>query len=150
MRSTTFSKLIPVSALLALWWAAAAVAAPEAFEVRLSADQQVPAVQSSGAGMAKITYDPATREVSWMIAFKGLSSSATMAHFHGPAPEGQNAGVQVWLTEKGKPVESPIKGHTTLTPEQAKEFVAGEWYVNVHTKDHPGGEIRGQVVPPKG
>ncbi|MGH7068728.1 MAG: CHRD domain-containing protein, partial [Acetobacteraceae bacterium] len=24
-----------------------------------------------------------------------------------------------------------------------------ELYINVHTKDHPAGEIRGQVVPPK-
>ena len=37
----------------------------------------------------------------------------------------------------------------TLTPEQAKQFSDGEWYVNVHTQSHPAGEIRGQVVPPK-
>jgi len=42
-----------------------------------------------------------------------------------------------------------IKGEATLTPEQAKQFEAGDWYINVHTKDHPAGEIRGQVKPPK-
>ncbi|MBV8471971.1 MAG: CHRD domain-containing protein, partial [Hyphomicrobiales bacterium] len=25
----------------------------------------------------------------------------------------------------------------------------GQWYINIHTKDHPDGEIRGQVAPPK-
>jgi hypothetical protein len=47
-------------------------------------------------------------------------------------------------------VESPIKGEATLSPEQAQQFTAGEWYVNVHTRDHPAGEIRGQVMAPKG
>jgi len=36
-----------------------------------------------------------------------------------------------------------------LTPDQATQFAAGQWYVNVHTSAHPGGEIRGQVTPPK-
>jgi CHRD domain len=37
----------------------------------------------------------------------------------------------------------------TLTPEQAQQFSAGEWYINVHTQDHQAGEIRGQMMPPK-
>jgi CHRD domain len=24
-----------------------------------------------------------------------------------------------------------------------------EWYINIHTKAHPPGEMRGQVMPPK-
>jgi hypothetical protein len=26
-------------------------------------------------------------------------------------------------------------------------LLAGRWYVNIHTAAHPGGEIRGQIVP---
>jgi hypothetical protein len=78
-----------------------------------------------------------------------LSGTVTMAHIHGPAAEGKNGPVQIWLTKKGSPAESPIKGQATLTPEQAKQFEAGELYINVHTEAHPGGEIRGQVMPPK-
>ena len=29
-------------------------------------------------------------------------------------------------------------------------MTAGEWHINVHTQANPGGEIRGQVMPPKG
>jgi hypothetical protein len=46
-------------------------------------------------------------------------------------------------------VTSPIKGEATLSPDEATMFEAGDMYINVHTKDHPGGEIRGQVMPPK-
>jgi hypothetical protein len=58
--------------------------------------------------------------------------------------------VKVWLSQKGQAPTSPIKGETTLSPADAQQFAAGDWYINVHTKDHPGGEIRGQVMPPKG
>ena len=73
-----------------------------------------------------------------------------MAHFHGPAAAGKNGPVVVWLTKQGSPAENPMKGEATLTPDQAQQFAAGEWYINVHTQSHPGGEIRGQVMPPKG
>jgi hypothetical protein len=126
-----------------------AQAAPVTFTVPLTGAQQVPPVETSGTGSANISYDPDTRVVTWAITFSGLSSDATMAHFHGPAASGKNAPVKVWLSEKGAAATSPLKGTATLSPADAQEFVAGQMYVNVHTKDHPAGEIRGQVVLPK-
>jgi hypothetical protein len=142
--------VVPISVLSAALWAGAALAAAQSFRVPLTGAQEVPPVESAGKGMADLTYDPATRVVTWTITYSGLSSPATMAHFHGPAAKGANAGVQIWLTKPGSPAENPIKGQATLTPEQAQEFSAGKWYVNLHTKDHGAGELRGQVVPPKG
>jgi hypothetical protein len=72
-----------------------------------------------------------------------------MAHFHGPAKAGQNAPPVIWLSTQGSTPANPIAGTATLTPDQAQQFQAGEWYVNVHTQSHPAGEIRGQVLPPK-
>lgn len=138
-------------ALASLAWigvATLAEAAPISFTVPLSGAQQVPVVATKGSGEAHLTYDPSTRVVTWDITYEDLSSPATMAHFHGPAAVGKNAGVRVWLTQRGKAVSSPIKGEATLTPAEAQQFTAGEWYINLHTKDHPGGEIRGQVQPP--
>jgi CHRD domain-containing protein len=131
-------------------WAVASQAAPATFKVTLAGAQQVPPVQTTGSGTADLSYDPATRMLTWSVTYSGLTGPATMAHFHGPAAEGKNGPVAIWLSKKGEPVESPIKGEATLTPEQAQQFSAGEWYINVHTQAHPGGEIRGQVVPPKG
>ncbi|ADG18623.1 CHRD domain-containing protein [Paraburkholderia atlantica] len=128
-----------------------AQAAPVSFEVPLTGAQQVPPVQTPGSGNAKLTYDSSTRVVTWNITFSGLTSPTTMAHFHGPAPAGKNAGVKVWISQKGSTeVTSPITGQATLSPDEAKMFEAGDMYINVHTKNNPNGEIRGQVTPPKG
>jgi hypothetical protein len=131
-------------------WGGLALAATQSFQVPLVGSQQVPAVETTGVGMADLTYDPATRAVTWTITYGGLSGPVTMAHFHGPAAKGENAAPVIWLTKKDSPAEDPIKGQATLTPERARDVAAGKWYVNLHTQAHPGGEIRGQVVPPKG
>jgi hypothetical protein len=128
-----------------------AQAAPVSFTVPLTGAQQVPPVQTQGTGTANLSYDPDTRVVTWTITFNALSSAATMVHFHSPAASGKNAPPKIWLSEKGAAaVTSPINGQATLSTADAQEFLAGEMYVNVHTKDHPAGEIRGQVLPPKG
>jgi CHRD domain-containing protein len=133
--------------------AAAAVglaqAAPQTFSVPLTGAQQVPKVASPGTGTANFTWDPATRGLSWSITFNGLSSPATMAHIHSGGA-GKNGGVVFWLSTRGTPPASPFTGSATLTPAQARQLAAGAWYVNLHSKDHPAGELRGQVVPPKG
>ena len=150
MKIGIFRHVLPGLLLLGLTvWAATARAAPVTIHVALGGAEQVPPVQSAASGVADLSYDAATRIISWSITCTGLSGAVTMAHFHGPGGKAVNAGVQIWLTKHGSPVENPIKGQATLTPEQAKQLAAGQWYINVHTQAHPGGEIRGQVILPK-
>jgi hypothetical protein len=130
-----------------------AQAAPMSFSVPLNGSEQVPPVQTKGTGDAKLTYNPDTRVLTWNVRYNDLSSQVTMAHFHGPAKEGANAKPVIWMTKKGQattlPTSGDITGEATLTQDEAKDLVAGQYYINVHTKEHPDGEIRGQVMPPK-
>ncbi|MGA9007371.1 MAG: CHRD domain-containing protein, partial [Xanthobacteraceae bacterium] len=87
-----------------------------------------------------------TKELTWSGTFSGLTGPATAAHFHGPAEPGKNAGVAIWISEKGKTLDSPLKGSATLTDAQASDLQAGLMYANVHTAANPGGELRGQLV----
>jgi hypothetical protein len=41
---------------------------------------------------------------------------------------------------------SPIKGSATLTDAQISDLEAGRTYINLHTANNKGGEIRGQLV----
>lgn len=117
--------------------------------VRLSANLQpsseVPPTATKGAGAVDATYDTATHLLRWTVTYENLTGPATAAHFHGPAPVGQNAGVQVPIPKDE--LASPIKGSKELTDAQVAELTSGKWYFNVHTKAHPAGEIRGQVMP---
>jgi hypothetical protein len=135
-------------ALTCIAWVQSATAATMSFKVPLSGAAQVPPLTIAGKGTATITWNPSTRVVTWDITDSSLTGPVTMAHFHN-GQEGKNGPVVIWLTKKGKATSGAIKGKTTLTPAQAKQFEAGDWYINVHTKDHPAGEIRGQVKPPK-
>ena len=141
--------LIAFSTLLVFAGTGVGWAASTSFKVPLTGAQCVPAVDTSGSGTADITYDPATRVVTWNITYSGLSSPSHDGAFPRPGQAGKNAPVVIWLSTQGNPPANPIAGTATLTPEQAQQFLAGEWYINVHTQSHPAGEIRGQVLPPK-
>jgi hypothetical protein len=126
--------------------ASPSLAATTAFKADLKGSTEVPPNQTAGTGSVTATYDPATKQLSWSGTFSGLTGAATAAHFHGPAEAGKNAGVAVWLSEKGKTLESPFKGTATLDDKQAADLMAGLWYVNIHTAANPGGELRGQLM----
>lgn len=97
---------------------------------------------SPGTGSATMTFDDVSNEFSWDISWSGLLGTETAAHFHGPAFPNQNAGVQV-----GVSAISPSIGSTVITNAQATDLLNGLWYINIHTDQFPGGEIRGQVLP---
>ena len=119
-------------------------AAAESAVVALSGANEVPPTTSTGKGEANVSYDKATKKLTYKLTYSGLTGDATAAHFHGPAAAGANAGVVIPIGS-GAPA-SPVEGSATLTDAQAADLLAGKWYVNVHTKANPGGEIRGQVV----
>ena len=110
--------------------------------VQLKADLKGSAVPAA-TGNAAVSYDTASKQVTWQITYSGLSGAPTMAHFHGPAEPGKNAGVAVPIPNPGA---GSAQGSAVLTDTQAADLLAGRYYINVHTAANPGGEIRGQVT----
>ena len=111
------------------------------YQATLTGAQEVPAKTGNGAGTATMTLDG--DKLTYDVEYKDLTGPATAAHIHGPAEPGANAGVMVPFSNPA----NPIKGTVNLTEEQVKELKAGKEYVNVHTAQNPGGEIRGQIKP---
>ena len=114
-------------------------------KAHMDAKDEVPPTQSKGKGDVTATYDTASKKLSYKGTYSDLSGPATAAHFHGPASAGKNAGVVIPIFA-GAAAKSPFEGSATLTDAQAKQLLAGQWYVNVHTAANKGGEIRGQVT----
>ncbi|MEA2778229.1 MAG: hypothetical protein QOF90_3635 [Acetobacteraceae bacterium] len=135
-----------VLASFAVMFAGTASAATVKYSAALNAAAEVPPGKSTGTGEATASLDTATHELSYDVTFKGFESDVTAAHIHGPAEAGKNAGVLVPL---GSAPKSPIHGTAKLTPEQEQQLAGGMMYVNIHTKDNPGGAIRGQLVKAK-
>ncbi|WP_144157726.1 CHRD domain-containing protein [Paraburkholderia sp. BCC1885] len=130
-----------------LWALAAGIAFADtvALKADLEPSSEVPPRVSHAHGMLNATFDTSTKALQWTVTYEGLSSAAAAAHFHGPAPVGQNAKVQIPIEKSA--LASPIKGSATLTEQQVIDLMAGQWYFNIHTVQNPMGEIRGQVLP---
>jgi hypothetical protein len=122
---------------------AAANAEMVKYKVNLTPAMEVPPTKSDGKGTADVTFDTATKKLTWEVTYSGLTGPATAAHFHSPAAAGANAPPTVPLSGN---LASPIKGEATLTDAQAKDLADGKMYFNIHTAANGGGEIRGQVV----
>jgi hypothetical protein len=113
------------------------------YHATLNAAQEVPPTNSPATGSVTAVLDTATHKLTVDMTFKGFTDDVTAAHIHGPAAAGANAGVMVPL---GTAPKSPVHVVATLTTDQEKDMAAGKTYVNVHSKDHPGGAIRGQLT----
>ncbi len=113
--------------------------------VLLNGAQEVPPVATSGTGCAVVKVDTATGNVTVTGTYRNLNGNQTLAHIHGPAPVGMNAGILVTLTGTGG-TSGTFGGSGTLTPAQVTDLCNGLHYLNVHTTTSPGGEVRGQIV----
>lgn len=113
----------------------------------LGGDQEVPANNSTGKGTADVTYNRETKMLTYTVNYNGLSEKASMAHIHGTAPRGTNAGVVHDLTGKLQKETSGSFTDSVMIDGNLKEdsLLSGFYYFNIHTPTHPGGEIRGQI-----
>ena len=137
-----FTSLLACTAILC--FAAHAQAASIAFNFPLTASEQVPPNGSAGTGNCNVVLDDVTGAVSVSCAFSGLSTSATAAHIHGLAAAGTNAGVILALTPD-LATSGNITGNGALDAAQMTGMLDGLTYVNLHSEQFPGGELRGQV-----
>ncbi len=110
-----------------------------------------------GAG---ITFNDETLQltinVGWGSSqgFTNLSSTATLSHIHGATASNngngftQTAGVLFNLTRSSNEVTGgTIMQTITYTPAQAVDLFNGKHYINIHTSNNGGGELRGFLVP---
>lgn len=121
-------------------------AASQQFHADLNTAQEGSSAQGNGHGTFLGTLDTNTGKLTYTLEYSDLTGPATAAHLHGPAPAGKNAPVAVPFTGD---LSSPMHGTVTLDKKQMTELEDGQMYANVHTKQNPGGEIRGQVMKGK-
>jgi hypothetical protein len=115
------------------------------FEVEMVGANEVPAASSSGSGFARFTFNDQTRELTYAVWLRGLSSNqVTASHIH-RAPPGV-AGPPVY-TLATAPFDS-IAGSITLTEADVADLKAGNFYVNIHSTGNPAGFARGQLKLP--
>ena len=120
------------------------------FFADLRGNNEVPPTGSTVVGSAIFTID-GNNLLTFEINAAGIVSP-TLAHIHGPnAPAGTNAGVFVGFVPGITTFSSTGRAKGTIQMAQADADAIranpGNFYANVHTTAHPGGEIRGQLVP---
>ena len=122
-----------------------AAQAQQVFVANLSGAQEVPAVTSSGKGVCQAILNAAQTQITVNCNYSGLSSQANAAHIHGTAPVGANAAV-LFNFGSVSGTSGTISNQTfNLTAQQVADLRRNQMYVNVHTANNPGGEIRGQL-----
>jgi len=112
-------------------------------KLMLSGDMEVPPVKTMASGSGTITINP-DMTVNGRITTSGITG--TMAHVH-MAAKGVNGPVLIHLDKDGDN-GWVIPAGAKLTAAQYESYKAGDLYVNVHSAENKGGEIRGQLAPP--
>lgn len=129
--------------LMGIALTAATVPDTSHWSLTMTPDQEVPAPGEPGSsGTATVDVNSATGQICYTLSVSGLTP-ATMAHIH-KAAAGTAGPVAMVLTTPD--ASGNAKGCGT-DAKLAKAIVANpaDYYVNVHTADHPKGALRAQL-----
>jgi hypothetical protein len=132
------------------------------FRANLSGDQEVPPADTRARGQAVFQLSKDGTELSYKVILANIQN-VTMAHIHF-APAEVNGPVVAWLYPSSPPpqlipgrfngvlAEGVITSANLVGPLAGQDLsdlidlmLEGNTYVNVHTSQFPGGEVRGQI-----
>jgi uncharacterized membrane protein len=125
------------------------------YVAQLSGNNEVPAIPGAANGTATFTLNGSS--LSYRVTVSGLSGNAAASHIHvgGAGVNGniivpfsaaqvRSGEVASGLIDLTLPISN---GQTTITGDSLRFLLdRGLAYTNVHTGDHPAGEIRGQIL----
>jgi hypothetical protein len=163
--------LVVMAATLGLQ-AAPAHAVPMTFVASLNGANEIPSVVTPGTGQATVVLDPTANTLRVEVTFSGLTSGTTASHIHCCVASGAPGNFIVATTTptfSGFPLGVTSGTYdNTLDLTQASSYnpvfvtdeggvpqaeaaliaaiESGANYLNIHTTNNPGGEIRGILV----
>lgn len=123
------------------------------YQAYASGGHKIPSSVSTAQGGLSLEYDGTDLVVTG--SFSGLGSDYAASHLHA-GYAGENGGVEISLTptfgEDNRSGTFLAENNTftpddVLSPEIVQTLANRGHYLNIHSADYPGGEIRGQVVP---
>lgn len=116
---------------------------PLVFGARLNTAQEVPAVTGDATGLVGFKLNESQDTMLVYGAVKGFSSAVTKFHVHA-APRGVAGPVAMDILPliKDKVIAATWTG---FNKKDVRQFLRGAYYLNVHSADKPGGEMRGQI-----
>jgi hypothetical protein len=113
-----------------------------------AAERPTPVTTTQGTGSGTFVLEG--NNLTFNVTYSGLTGPAILAHIHGPATAAQATGVLIDLAPyngTGFGTNGTLSGKVALTDLQPSYLLQGRLYVNVHTDQNRGGEIRGQIAP---
>jgi len=133
------------------------------FTATLAGNKENPANTSPGTGTFLATLDTVTGAFTYDVSFQGMTTNVTLGHIHGPASPTANASpILNFATLPGASftiggLSGTAHGSTTLNAANQltsaingdslkKLLLSGLTYVNIHTTQNGGGEIRAQLT----
>lgn len=142
INTSTFShrllgRAVPLALLLL---ASASLHAEQPLSISLNGAAEVPPVVTSVSATGKFIVLP-DRSISGSIKVSGMVP--TMAHIH-EAAVGKN-GPPIITLSKAPDDSYSVPAGTRLSEAQYTSHTMGKLYVNVHSAQHPDGEIRAQL-----
>ena len=120
----------------------------------LTGGSEVPPTGSLATGNATVVLNAAQTQLSISCQFQNLNGTYNASHIHAPGGIGVNAGVRFAFVPPGAPwVFSNANHNGTVSnfvvggvlAADVANLNGGLDYVNIHSTQNPGGEIRGQL-----
>ena len=119
----------------------AAVSSPTRLAAGLLGSNEVPSADPDGTGFAEVQVNTVSNIVCWQLSAAGIAG-VTGAHIHNAAA-GFNGPIVVDFGGAfggcTSPVAHPLAVDIAANP--------ANYYINIHTSEHLGGAIRGQLAP---
>ncbi len=138
--NSRIQRILVLTAVVAIGFAGTAQASN--WVANLNGTNEVPPNPSPGTGTFTAVLNDVTLIMTFQIDYQDLLGTTTASHIH-RAPAGINGAV-VYPLSAG-PFPSGFQGQIMFAAADLPDLQNGNLYVNVHTTQFPGGEIRAQI-----